>query len=477
MAITEQPNFLVIMADEHAPQASQVYGSPYVKTPNLQRLSESGVVFDQAYCDSPLCTPSRACFMTAQPVHRNGVWDNGVPLASDLPTFAHALVTAGYETVLSGKMHFVGHDQHHGFERRLTEDCHSHEIIAPNWNRSAVAAEDFRRRLLEAGPSEDAAINVFDDKVERESIAYLQEYMRGAQDKPFALVVSFMAPHFPLSPRPEFYKLYEDIVTLPDSVPPYATPEHPVHTRLRKYFQLENLTPEIILRARAAYFGSVTQTDNRIGNILDQLAQLDLSRPTIIIYVSDHGEMMGEHGLWWKTNFFEEAVRVPLIVSSTDHRFPVRREAMPVTLIDVARTIIGLSQADVDHSLFSGVDLTPYLEGRQGDTERAITSEYHGHGTLHSMRMVRKGKYKLNYVIGEPLQLFDLEADPHELVDLSSNPEMFGVIESLLPYATEGWPSDIEDIVRESLRRRRLIVQANKLLPDPFADTWFDLGT
>src|SRR5699024_5496165 len=167
------------------------------------------------------------------------------------------------------------------------------------------------------------------------------------------------------------------------------------------FFGVSGVDDETTLRARAGYFGLITQTDNRIGNILDQLNGLDLSRPTVIIYVSDHVEMMGEKGLWWKNNMLEEAVRIPLIISCTDPTvFSAHRESMPVTLIDVARTIMGLSKAEFNQDWFDGMDLTPYLKGKEGDQERVITSEYHAHGTGGSMGMVRKGRYKLIYFEG-----------------------------------------------------------------------------
>lgn len=479
MSMNVQPNILVIMTDEQSPQVSEVYGHPYVKTPNMQRLAESGVVFDRAYSDSPLCAPARASLMTGLQVHRHEVWDNGVPLRSDIPTFAHMLTHAGYQCVLSGKMHFVGPDQLHGFEKRLTPDCNYPGIVAQDWDKSCkpFPGGGTGVRLHEAGPREESLLKSFDDEVEKQSVSFLKEYAQGAQEKPFALVSSFIAPHFPLTPSPEYFDMYKDIVTMPKPRPADASPDHPAIERLRRFFNFGDIDQETLLRARAAYFALITETDARIGRILDALDQLDLTRPTVIIFMSDHGDMMGEHELWWKSTFYEESVRIPLIFSCTDPSwFKPRREAMPVTLIDVTRTIIRLSGSEADTDDLDGMDLTPILKGHPSDPERIIRSQYHAHGTGRSMAMVVQGKYKLNYVMGEPFQLFDLEKDPHEWYDLSGNPDLREVWESLLPHAAEGWPANIEAIIKTSLKKRKLINEADQKANLSVDHLWIDVG-
>ncbi len=480
MSRHEQPNILVLMTDEQSPQFSEVYGHPFVKTPTMQKLAETGVVFDQAYTDCPLCAPTRASFMTGLQVHRHEVWDNGVPLRSDIPTFAHILTDAGYQSVLSGKMHFVGPDQLHGFEKRLTPDCNYPGIVAQDWDKSCTPFPGAGTgiRLHEAGPQETSVLKSFDDEVEKQSAAFLQEYAEGNQDRPFALVSSFIAPHFPLTPSPEFYDMYKDIVDMPEPRPDDASPDHPAIERLRKFFNFGDVDHETLLRARAACLALITETDARIGRLLALLNQLDLSRPTVIIFLSDHGDMMGEHDLWWKSTFYEESVRIPLIFSCTDPTwFKPHRQSTPVTLVDVTRTIIGLSGTDFDTSDLDGMDLTPILQGRAaGDPDRMITSQYHAHGTGRSMAMVRQGKYKLNVVLGEPYQLFNLEDDPHEWYDLSQEPAMREVCEALLPHATKGWPSDIEDTIKISLKKRKLINEADQKNNLSVDDLWIDVG-
>ncbi|MCL4351847.1 MAG: sulfatase-like hydrolase/transferase [Firmicutes bacterium] len=470
----QQPNIFLIMTDEHAPQASEVYGHPYVKTPALRTLAESGVVFDAAYCNSPLCVPSRMAFMAGREVHRLETWDNGSPLSSGIPTIAHYLAQSGYDTVLSGKMHFKGPDQLHGFERRLVNDCCNPEINAPSWRQDRPGLGALRR-LTDAGPKETAQSNRYDDQVEEQTLEYLRAYVSSSQDRPFALVTSFNAPHFPLTPRPEYFEHYIDIVTPPLSPPPTASPMHPVHTRIQRHFGLVDIPVELNLRARAAYFALVNQTDDRIGRLVEYTRSLPLKRPTVTIYTADHGEMMGEHGLWWKNNFYEESVRVPLIVSCADW-FPPRREPMPVTLVDLARTLVAIGNPAVPDEMFDGMNLLPYRAGRQGNPLRPVTSEYHAHSTQHSMRMIRQGQYKLNYVVGEPTQLFDLHNDPHEWFDLSQDSRLQTVHNHLLTTLLQTWPENIEERVQFSQEQRQWIHQANRVLSTPIQYPWIPLS-
>lgn len=471
----DRPNILLVMVDEHAPQASSVYGHPYVRTPYLDDLAARGVVFEQAYCPSPLCVPSRMSFMTGNPVHRTGVYDNSAPLASDVPTFAHTLAAAGYETVLAGKMHFVGPDQLHGFERRLIEDCCDQTMwTVPSWDEGIGTAPGALQRLVQAGPDDQAIANVYDDLVEQRAMAFLSESKKN-QQRPFLLVASFNAPHFPLTPRKRFFDEYADQVTMPRVAPPGASPLHPTDEGLRRYFGLEGVADEMVRRARAAYFGLVTQTDERFGHLMETVGDHGTDRPTIVIYLADHGEMMGEHGLWWKCTFYEEAVRVPLIMAWPGI-FPPRREHMPVSLTDMARTLAALAHADVGESPGEGLDLVPFLKGQCGDLERPVWSEYHAHGVLHSKRMVRQGRFKLVYTVGQKAQLYDILGDPYEWYDLSDVPEHRDTRFRLERLALSGWPQLMEEHVRASQRQRQVIAKANRAMPGRGLHPWSAMG-
>ncbi len=271
-ATAERPNLLIIMSDEHAPQFSGAYGHPLVRTPHLDRLAAEGVLFEQAYCNSPICVPSRMSFMTGRYVHHVGAWDNAAPLASDVPTWAHLLRAAGYDAVLAGKQHFIGPDQRHGFRAQLARDLHAerrHPIF--DWADGTPPAAVPWPGLAQAGPGTTEEIEV-DDGVEAAALAYLRDPIR--REQPWALNVSFIAPHFPLIVPEPFWDLYPpESVDLPVVPPGHLDGQHPVYQRMRRMFGLIAFPEELVRRGRAAYYGLITYLDEKIGRLLAALEE------------------------------------------------------------------------------------------------------------------------------------------------------------------------------------------------------------
>ncbi len=445
------------MSDEHDPAISSPYGHPFIHTPAQQHLADTGCTFEAGYCNSPLCVPSRASFMTGKHLFRIGVWDNGVPLASDEPTWAHRLNALGYDTALAGKMHFVGPDQHHGFRTRLVEDIHhtTHVGRGPDWLQGVhEGGPSMRHRIEEAGAG-DSPYQRYDDRVAAQSIAYLADPAR--HERPWALCTSFITPHFPLIVRqPYFDRYWPHHADLPNIPPDHLDAQHPQSKRLRQHFATSGYTDEQIQRARAAYYGLVTFCDERIGMVLDALEHYGLADNTFIAYVADHGEMLGAHGMWWKCSFYEPSARIPFII-----RWPVGSPSgihrhTPVSLVDLIRTILNLAgdQApDLD-----GQDLTPLLRGDISDSNGIVFSEYEGHGTITPGRMVRRDSFKLCTYLGEPLELYDLASDPQEFNNLAEDPRYTTIRDELLTLALDGWNANaIHAQVLESQRRRRII--------------------
>ncbi|MBA2449707.1 MAG: choline-sulfatase [Chloroflexi bacterium] len=474
--MAERPNFLIIMTDEHNPFVSEPFGHPFIQTPNIQRLADRGVLFENTYCNSPLCVPSRASFMTGKYVHRIGVWDNAAALSSNEPTWAHRLNLAGYDTAISGKMHFIGEDQRHGFQRRLVGDIHGkyHRALV-DWNtREGWGTAGQRQRLEEAGPG-DYLYQQYDDCVTTRAVDYLAEPER--KDQPWALCVGLITPHFPLIVREQYWDLYyPHHADLPDIPPGHLEQLHPQHRRLREYFGLEGATEEQTRRGRAAYYGLVTFADERIGLVLDALERSGLDDNTVVVYVSDHGEMMGEHGLWWKCSFYEGSSRVPFIVSWPRRFGPGRRTAI-TSLVDLTRTVVDLAGCDVDEADLDGRALIGLLEGREPDGGGIAFSEYAAHGTDRPARMVRRGRFKLSYYHQEPVELFDVVADPAELADLANSPEHASVREELTALVLRGWdPNRVDRRARESQRLRRTVITGSPHLSfahwDPADDDW-----
>lgn len=457
------PNFLVIMSDEHDPRVSSPYGHPFVRTPAMQRLADNGVVFNNAYCNSPLCVPSRASFMTGKHLHRIGVWDNGVPLATDEPTWAHRLNALGYETALAGKMHFIGPDQRHGFVHLLHRDIHARaDMRTTTWGAEpSVPRAGMRRRVEEAGPG-DSGHQRYDDEVAERALAFLADPTR--REHPWALCASFITPHFPLIAREPYFNLYyPDHADVPLIPPGHLEQQHPQSRRLRQYFSSDGFTEEEVRRARAAYYGLVTFCDERIGWLLEELDAQGLAENTAVIYVSDHGEMLGQHGMWWKCSFYEGSVRIPLIISWPGGIAPGRRFNSVTSLIDVVRTVLNL--AGDDAADLDGANLLPLLAGSASDGDGLALAEYEGHGAVTPARMVRRGQFKLNYYHEEPAELFDLERDPDEFENLAASSDYAAIRSELLALALRDWdPDAISCRVRDSQHRRGIITRGDPLL-------------
>jgi len=458
----DRPNILLILSDEHNPQMAGCYGHEIVRTPRLDALAAEGVTFEQAYCNSPTCVCSRASLMTGRYVHEIGVFHHGNPLRSDIPTFAHYFEAAGYETVLCGKMHFVGEwNQLHGFGRRLLGEP---EQWTGGWDKSKVRTEATRRgsnsHVTSSGPGRPFFPVGYDELVTDLSCRFLAEKAERPAGRPWLLVAGLLAPHFPLYAPQEYFDLYyPGNVVMPAVGYEPGRDEHPVIRQIRRWLRQEDGIPESITRrSLAAYYGLVTFTDHNIGRMLDIIDQSSLRENTVVIYTSDHGEMAGHHGLWQKFCFYEPSVRVPLVVRYPGGPRGIRVKES-VSLVDLAPTLCDFAGIEPPRG-FSGASLLPLVReeaARGGGTEgpaggvgdgagcgapgpapgsgcgpsRTVFAEYHAHGILGSAYMIRKGRYKYNYYPGYPPQLFDLEADPDEVRDLSADPAFRGVVEAL----------------------------------------------
>ncbi len=456
-----RPNFLIIMTDEHNPQISSPHGHPFIHTPALQRLADGGAVFENGYCNSPLCVPSRASFMTGKHLHRIGVWDNSVPLATDEPTWAHRLNAAGYETCLSGKMHFIGPDQNHGFRRRIMPDIHGMgEISAnlPDWTTGMppeTRRGNLRKRLTQEPGAGDHPHMDYDEEVAASCLAYLSEPARN--EKPWALCASIFTPHFPFKVRGEYYyKYYPEHADLPDIPGGHLESQHQQHQDLRRYFECDDIPEEQVRKARAAYYGLVEFADVQIGKILDALERNGLAENTIVAYTADHGEMLGEHGLWYKCSFYEQSVRVPFMIRWPGVVEPGSRYGQVTSLLDLTATVLDV--AGDDGGYLDGASLAPLLRGETKETEGVAIAEYEGHGTVRPARMVRRGSSKLNYYGGAKPELYDLESDPREMNDLAADAAYADTVAELTEIALDEWdPDEIRSRVLSSQETRRLV--------------------
>ena len=300
-ALPQKPNILYIMADQMAAPILKMHDkdSP-VKTPNIDKLAQEGVVFNSAYCNSPLCAPSRFCMVTGQLPHKIGAYDNASILATDVPTYAHYLRKHGYETALAGKMHFIGPDQLHGYETRLTPDIYPGDFgWSVNWDAPKARQEWYHNMssVFQAGPCVRSNQLDFDEEVLYKSSQYLYDYSRGPADKrPFCMTVAFTHPHDPYTITDEYWSKYEDVdIPLP-KVSVKQDKMDPHNVRIAKAVDLwdQHLPEEAIKRARRAYYGSCSYVDDQVGKLLKILKNCKLDENTVVIFSGDHGDMLGE---------------------------------------------------------------------------------------------------------------------------------------------------------------------------------------
>ncbi len=456
-----QPNILLIMSDEHAPMFSEPYGHPLVQTPHMDRLAKDGVTFTNAYCNSPLCMPSRMSFMTGKYIHKIGAWDNAAPLRPDAVTWAHLLRDAGYDVVLSGKQHFGGLDQLHGFRKQLARDLHAEKKHGlTNWEKGTPAAARPWGGPAQAGPGTTEEIRV-DDLAEAQAIEYLREPER--KDQPWTLNVSFIAPHFPLVVPQRFWDIYPlDQIDLPNIPQGHLENQHPVYKRMRRMFGCVEFPDELVRRARAGYYGLITYLDEKIGKLLQTLDETNQLENTVVIYTSDHGEMNGEHGMWRKSNFYEASSRIPLQIMFPDKLSVGKRFDEVVSLVDLTATLVDIAGGK-KREQFDGDTLMPLIQETSHVWKDFAFSEYLAHGVERPMAMLRKGKYKYNYSLGDPSELYDISEDPEEFNNLASEPKFQTICQDLETQLLAEWnPIEIEKQVRESQEARILIEKVTK---------------
>ena len=463
-------NVLMLLVDQLAAQWLPAYGQRIVRAPRLSELARKGVVFDSAYCASPLCAPSRSAFITGRLPSRIDVFDNAAELPASIPTLAHRLRARGYYTCLAGKMHFVGPDQLHGFEERLTTDIYPADLDwTPDWRRplsDRLPWYHTMESVLNPGVCTASMQMDFDQEVAFRGARALLDHARRRRRQPFFLVVSFTHPHDPWEIPPRYWDLYDPEEIAPPTVPAIPLAEADPHSqRLRQMCAIDEacLSEPQIRRARHAYFASISYVDERIGEVLDALCLSGLERDTLIVFTADHGEMLGERGLWYKMSFFEPSARVPLIFKLPGDPGG-RRVASPVSLLDLPPTLLELTGGRDGHGSppdMDGVSLAPLIAGGADDGKRAVFAEYLAEGVTAPALMVRKGRHKLILCDGDPDQLYDLAADPYELVNLAADPGGAEIARRLRAEAAMRWdPTTLAARVLASQRDRRLITRA-----------------
>ncbi|MBL8058332.1 MAG: choline-sulfatase, partial [Anaerolineales bacterium] len=450
-----------------AAPALPVYGHRVAQTPHLAALARDGVVFESAYCNSPLCAPSRAALLTGCLPSQIGAYDNAAEFRSDVPTFAHYLRALGYRTTLAGKMHFMGPDQLHGFEERLTTDIYPADFgWTPDWERPDERLSWYHNLLsvVQAGPCVTSNQIDFDEEVAFHANRHLYDWVRSGDGRPFFLVASFTHPHDPYAIPRAYWDRYDHAAIDAPAVPALPFEQLDAHSqRVHRMCALDEyaVTPEHVRRARHAYYGALSYVDDKLGQLLQTLAAIGQRENTIVIFLSDHGDQLGERGLWYKMTFFEWSMRVPLLVHYP-RQFAARRVAAPASLVDLLPTLVELAGGDPASlaAPVAGRSLVPALRGAAEDQATAY-GEYLGEGAAGPVLMIRRDRHK--YIVGAPdvEMLFDLAADPLELHNLAGEPAAAALTAAFRSEAEAKWdPPALRAAVIASQRRRRLVDQA-----------------
>ena len=454
------PNILLVMFDQLAPQFLPFYGHPLVQSPAMAALAETGAVFDNAYCNSPLCAPSRFSMLSGQYCSRIGAYDNAAEFSSDIPTVAHYLRKLGYRTCLAGKMHFVGPDQLHGFEERITTDMYPADFgWTPDWEHPdrPFFWHHNMQSVVEAGVYERTLALDFDDEVAFQSQRKIYDMARDDDLRPFFLTVSFMQPHDPyMTPRAYWERYDHHRIDMP-LVPDLCDDDH--SQRLFRTCRMDEyrISDEHVRNARHAYYGMISYVDDQLAKLRKVVEAAGFGDDTLWILTSDHGEMLGEHGLWFKMHFFEHSLRVPLVL--TGPGIAPRRVQRNVSLVDLLPTLLDYASDGAPPALAAPVDgrsLLPALGGDGDDGENTVIAEYLAEGTAAPMLMLKMDGYKYTCCPGDAVQLFNLVADPDERENLAGNPE-FARVESKFRARADGhWDGEaVRTAVIASQKRRR----------------------
>ncbi|WP_210528016.1 choline-sulfatase [Rubellimicrobium arenae] len=458
-----RPNILILMVDQLTGTLWRDGPAPFLHAPNLRKLAERSVRFSNAYTGSPLCAPARASFMSGQLPRRTRVYDNAAEFTSSVPTFAHHLRRAGYQTALSGKMHFVGPDQMHGLEQRLTTDIYPADFgWTPDYRKPGERIDWWYHNLGSvsgAGVAEITNQYEYDDEVAHFAVQKLYDLGRGHDARPWCLTVSFTHPHDPYVARRKYWDLYEGCEQLEPEVAPIPYEDMDPHSRRIMDscdWRASEITPEMVRRARQGYFANITYVDDKIGEIL---AVLEATRQeAIVVFLSDHGDMLGERGLWFKMNFFEGAAAVPLMIAAPGLE-PGRIDT-PVSTIDLCPTLCDLAGVSMDEVMpwTDGVSLVPVA---QGAARGPVPMEYAAEASEAPIVAIRDGRWKYVRCALDPEMLFDLDADPQELTNLAADPMQADVLARLRSMTEARWDLGAFDAeVRESQARRWVVYEA-----------------
>lgn len=460
-----QPNIILFMVDQLTASVLKSYGGTVCKTPNIDALADRGTVFENTYCPYPLCAPSRFGMMAGRLPSRIGAYDNGAEFTASTPTFAHYLRANGYYTCISGKMHFVGPDQYHGFEERLTTEIYPADMSwTPDadfrdFNKDEERAYTFGVSTIDtvrdAGPVARSMQIDYDEDVIHHAVRELYTRARSGDERPFMMTVSLTHPHDPYVTTQEYWDRYSDHEIDAPQVPHIPVNERDAHSQSLYYHYGQDkcaLSDVDYRNARRGYYGMISYVDDLFGRLMSAVRDSGYADNTIIIFASDHGDMIGERGMWFKKTLFNPAIQVPLVIAHPDTH--ASRVSAPASLLDLFPTICdvaGISGDEIKTPL-DGRSLVAAMRGEQ--LVGPVFAEHIDGGTAAPRVCVRDGHKKLTISRAYPPQLFDLAADPLELTNLAGQGDPDEV--RLMQLAEQTWPLDtlLDDVIASQVARK-----------------------
>lgn len=453
-------NLLIIMSDEHNPKVMGCAGHPDVLTPHLDALAAGGTRFTNASCASPICVPARAALATGRNIFETGYWDNVDAYDGRIPSWHHLLREAGHDVVSIGKLHYRGWDgDDYGFsESLLPMHIHGGRGEVKMLLRDPPASLGDGSGMLRSAKPGVSDYNAYDDQITQRAIEWLQDRGNRPQaGKPWVLMVSLVAPHFPLTVPEPFFDLYRD--------KPLRMPkgycfgiDEAAHPFIQQYARLTGYnfhfkSNDDVRRALCGYYGLVSFLDDKVGQLRRALEQGGLADDTRVIYLSDHGDNAGARGLWGKSTMYAESVGVPLILSGPDVAAG-RIEAAAVSHIDIHNTVLDAVGHDLAHSTAS-----PRSQSLFGplDPRRVTLSEYHTVGSRAAVFMTQDAESKYVHYCDHPPELFDLKQDPEEMSNLAGRADQRDRVAGWETRLRELCDPDVTD--RRAKRRQRELVE------------------
>ncbi|CAG7654357.1 sulfatase-like hydrolase/transferase [Paenibacillus allorhizosphaerae] len=466
-----QPNIVVICSDQHHPLVTGYRGHTFVQTPHLDQLAADGAYFSRAYSNCPVCTPSRMSFITGKYPHQIDSWFLGCPLDRKEMTWSRKLHEAGIPSTMFGKMDFCGDYQDGGFtdykiiKKRAAFNPYPRTTPLPSrlegslrtQKRILIEKAGYRDETVSFEPRKDGgegynlAVGFYDhDKqVTDWAIEFVKQKGQESTKKPWAMYMGFMFPHWPfMVPKKYFDLYYPDRVAIPHDAHFPNENLHPQVRNMQRALDLGSLSEPMLRKVISAYYGMITALDENIGRLVAELKAQNLYDDTYIVYMSDHGENLGEHGLFYKQCSYEGSVGVPLVLKGPG--VPAgQRIDHPVTLVDLYPTIMEIMNLDTESDR-PGQSWLSLLKNNNKERKDYAFSEYHGNFFKQDWYMLVRGDYKYTYYVNDRPSLFNVKEDPQELHDLANDERYVSVLK------------DFESKLREVVDPEKVSLRAKK---------------